>query len=294
MLNQDSLESGGPTADYKVLCDEADEIRVDSFTAAGSSFEEVVEGARAAGFDDPDIDYTIFFEARIRGVCGVASYYEDERLTAANASNGGGGYAIAYDGCWFNSAPMHENGHNQGAVQAGAPHSTGTGGHCNDGRDVMCYSPDGGDINQGGTIELCADRVHFDCGYDTYFDSAPETAEYLASHWNIGSSLNRFISFGEGGGAPSPDEGTPPDDGGPPPDGPPTADFAYRCTYTDCSFSDLSSDAEGEIVSREWSFGDGGSAVSAEPSHRYSAAGTYVVSLAVVDEGGRRRRPSGR
>jgi hypothetical protein len=38
--------------------------------------------------------------------------------------------------------------------------------------------------------------MHFDCGWDTYFDSSPEAGEYLASSWNIGSSVNRFIHFG--------------------------------------------------------------------------------------------------
>ncbi len=35
----------------------------------------------------------------------------------------------AYD-CWNGSTPMHENGHNQGAVQYDAPYSTGDGAHC--------------------------------------------------------------------------------------------------------------------------------------------------------------------
>jgi hypothetical protein len=32
---------------------------------------------------------------------------------------------------------MHESAHNQGAVQYGAPNSTGTGGHCYDELDAM-------------------------------------------------------------------------------------------------------------------------------------------------------------
>jgi alpha-tubulin suppressor-like RCC1 family protein len=38
--------------------------------------------------------------------------------------------------------------------------------------------------------------MHYDCGHDDYFDAAPEPGEYLASHWNVGSTLNRFIAFG--------------------------------------------------------------------------------------------------
>ena len=40
-----------------------------------------------------------------------------------------------------------------------------------------------------------ARTVHFDCGWDSYFDACPEAGEYLASNWNIGSGVNRFIQY---------------------------------------------------------------------------------------------------
>jgi hypothetical protein len=195
VLNHDALESGGVSADYKVLCDGAGEIQVDSFVSAGPSFGQIVSAARAAGFRQPNADYTIFYDGTTGG-CGVGSYIDDETLDASNLSNSGGGYAISYRDCWFNATPMHENGHAQGAVQYGAPNSTGNGGHCYDEEDVMCYSPDGGDLHQEGEVQRCTDRVHFDCGNDDYFDPSPEPGEYLESRWNLGSPLNRFIAFG--------------------------------------------------------------------------------------------------
>jgi hypothetical protein len=197
LLNAESLASGGVSADYKVLCDATGEIRVDSFATPSDEFGDVVAAARAQGFSDPRADYTIFLDAPST-FCGIGSYVPDSALAPNNRSNSGGGYGISYQGCWLDETPMHENAHNQGAVQGDAPSSTGTGGHCFEERDVMCYSPDGGDRHQEGTVSRCTNRVAFDCGDDDYFDSAPEAGEYLSSHWNLGSRLNRFIAFGQG------------------------------------------------------------------------------------------------
>ncbi len=97
---------------------------------------------------------------------------------------------------------MHESAHNMGAVQYDAPNSTGSGIHCNESYDVVCYTPDGGDRNQGATAYRCPGRARFDCNFDDYFDAAPEPGEYLESHWNLGSPLNSFLNF-EGTQAPT-------------------------------------------------------------------------------------------
>ena len=201
LLNEEALASGGRTADYKVRCDSAGEVRVDAFrsaqTGAQTTFAGVVSAAKAAGFDATNADYTIFFDSSVPPACGTATFSPDERLAADNANNSGGDYAVVYSDCWTDRSAMHENAHNQGAVQYSAPHSTGNGGHCNDGYDIMCYS-DGGDRDVGMSV-FCPDKMRFDCRYDSYFDTAPEPGEYLASHWNLGSPLNRFIGFDQAG-----------------------------------------------------------------------------------------------
>jgi PKD repeat protein len=53
-----------------------------------------------------------------------------------------------------------------------------------------------------------------------------------------------------------------------------------------------SSDSDGNIASYAWNFGDGSSSTSANPSHTYSAAGTYNVSLVVTDNDGANSSPS--
>jgi hypothetical protein len=197
VLNAASLASGGGTADYRVLCDAVGEIQVDEVVTEGSSLPDVVDAIRDAGVDDPETNATIFFDGSAGSACGVATFVPDDRLAAENENTSGGGFALIYRGCWFTEGPMHESAHNQGAVQYGAPNSTGTGGHCYDELDAMCYSPDGGDLHQEGFVARCTDRIQFDCGADDYFDSAPEPGEYLATHWNLGSPLNRFIALGE-------------------------------------------------------------------------------------------------
>ena len=216
VLSLESLASGGGTADYRVLCDESGGVRVDAFSTPpnATSLSSVTNAARSAGFDDPDVDYTIFFDYDSPQYCGVGHYASDESLAANNVNNRGGDYGMTYDGCWNGSTPMHENGHNQGAVQYDAPYSTGDGAHCWDENDVMCYA-DGGNLYPGSLLDRCTDRLYFDCGFDSYFDAAPESCEYLASHWNMGSRLNRFIEFG------GPDDSVPPECSEPPTGQPP-------------------------------------------------------------------------
>jgi hypothetical protein len=195
VLNSESLASGGPDADYKMLCDATGQVRVDPIVVTGTSFSQIVASARAAGYNSNRADYVVFLDNQAGGACGIASYEDDETLSVDNRSNMGGGYGIIYQPCWDGETPMHESGHLMGAVQYNAPNSTGSGGHCYEEADVMCYSPDGGDINQGGTTLRCPGTPRFDCNFDDYFNSNPNVQGYLATHWNLGSPLNRMIDF---------------------------------------------------------------------------------------------------
>lgn len=63
----------------------------------------------------------------------------------------------------------------------------------------------------------------------------------------------------------------------------------YRGTIsTPLSFDgSASSDADGTIVSFDWTFGDGGAGSGARPTHVYGRAGLYTVALTVTDDSGR-------
>lgn len=202
VLAEDAVASGGPVADFKVACTDGD-IRISSFTgpAGGSAaytaeYAGIVNAARAAGFTAGETDYLIFWDASST-VCGVGNLYGDTSLSPQNDNMVQTGYGVVYDGCWFGRTPMHENGHNQGAVQDLAPNWDGSG-HCLEGRDVMCYPGENGVLGTAtlGLVRQCADRIHYDCGFDTYFDAAPEAGEWLASNWNIGHPVNRYLAFG--------------------------------------------------------------------------------------------------
>ena len=72
---------------------------------------------------------------------------------------------------------------------------------------------------------------------------------------------------------------------GPQPNRPPTGVISPTCTGLSCAFSSAgSSDPDGTIVSRAWTFGDGATSSAANPSHDYDAAGTYAVTLTVTDD----------
>ncbi|MDH3978094.1 MAG: PKD domain-containing protein [Gammaproteobacteria bacterium] len=68
---------------------------------------------------------------------------------------------------------------------------------------------------------------------------------------------------------------------------PPTAEFDTSITGLGVTFTDQSSDSDGNIASWSWNFGDGNTAIVQNPTHSYAASGTYTVTLTVTDNGGR-------
>jgi PKD repeat protein len=68
----------------------------------------------------------------------------------------------------------------------------------------------------------------------------------------------------------------------------PTANFSYVTSGLTATFTDSSTDPQGNstITGHSWNFGDGATSTSTSPSHTYGAAGTYSVSETVTDSGG--------
>ena len=79
------------------------------------------------------------------------------------------------------------------------------------------------------------------------------------------------------------------DNGGGPDNAAPTANFEPpACDQLSCQFTDGSSDSDGSIASRSWTFENGTPATSTDqnPTAVFSAAGTYTVTLSVTDNEG--------
>jgi PKD repeat protein len=74
-----------------------------------------------------------------------------------------------------------------------------------------------------------------------------------------------------------------------PANGAPTADFSVSCSSLDCTFQDLSADADGIVVEWAWDFGDGANSAGQHPAaHHYDATARtlYRATLTVTDNAG--------
>lgn len=66
----------------------------------------------------------------------------------------------------------------------------------------------------------------------------------------------------------------------------PKAAFTVSCNGLLCTFTDGSSDTDGSVSARAWSFGDGFTSAEVSPVHTFPAPGTYTVTLKVTDDEG--------
>ena len=66
---------------------------------------------------------------------------------------------------------------------------------------------------------------------------------------------------------------------------PPEAAFSADTTTGDAPLTvNFTDESTGNIEEWMWDFGDGGTSVDQSPTHQYSEAGTYTVTLSVVDD----------
>jgi PKD repeat protein len=165
------------------------------------------------------------------------------------------------------------------------------------GKDSNDPDPDGN--NAAPTADFSSSCAGLTCSFtDLSVDSDGQIASYSWDFGGEGGSDEKNPSFT------FPAEGevsvtlTVADDGGAedaavrsvtltvPVAGGPTADFSVTCSSLDCTFQDLSTDADGTVVAWTWEFSDGGESSEQHPVHHYDVSNRTLVSatLTVTDD----------
>lgn len=223
-------------ANLKVTCEEGEVSVIEAIlpntgdyylNAQQETRKALTKDLGQAGYNMKNTKYIVWYDGKASGCGGGPCISQqsikgpDDRLSEDNIYNVGPDYAFLYKvddatiqellGTSYDMvAPilmLHEYAHTLGAVQPSAPHATkkeplSKQKHCTDsqtigkgGTDVMCKSDGEGEVFGNDCPGFYPFR--FDCNNDDYFNPKPEPGSYLATHWNLGSPLNRFIKFGE-------------------------------------------------------------------------------------------------
>jgi chitodextrinase len=215
-----------PTASNKlpVRCDAGSPVvltaTLSGLSNGSASFGDIVDGLVAQGYEyngdhTGNERYIVYYDsASPSGAAGTGHVFtSDATAGATNQNNNGGLYAVEYNWAGGGGVPhwdmlIHEITHTMGAVVTVAPHTSGVDsrgvgvGHCTDGLDIMCYD-DGGSLSSGYTTTACSTKV-LDCNRDDYFNPKPAAGSFLATHWNVAASYNRFLVHGAAGDTSAP------------------------------------------------------------------------------------------
>jgi len=230
LRDSEASSRGFRSAAYRTICASFGEVRVDVVRLANTDavmndpnenpqlFRSVVNDVRNAGYTNGEAKYLVFADvAPIEAFCGRGQVQLDGSFGGSNRNNDSSAdYAVVYNGagdneqggvsnCFSSTVAQHESAHNMGAVQPGdaanppAPFSTAEY-HCNAQpfTDIMCYDDDSA-RSEDASVRCAAPHLpypyRFDCEFDTYFSASNAPSGYLANHWNLGATYNRFLNF---------------------------------------------------------------------------------------------------
>jgi PKD repeat protein len=78
------------------------------------------------------------------------------------------------------------------------------------------------------------------------------------------------------------------DSTGPDPDNnaAPSANFSSSCTDLTCTFTDLSTDSDGQVTAHAWEFGNEGASAQKNPTYTFASDGQVTIKLTVTDDAG--------
>lgn len=211
--NLDAATAGTPGQHYRFYCAKDVQLTVTAvkLKAIGNDgafgFNAVIKslkdqkslGLGPVNYRSGRFDYVVFVDNI--GCCyrylGQGTMIFDDRPDPGsnwnNSASIGAKYAmvrLGYPVLILAEILQHEVGHNLGAVQDSAPHSSGAG-HCYEESDVMCYN-DGGPYfaGGGGLVSVCgtlpSGMPAWDCDAGDYYDGdTPAPGSYLDDHWNL-------------------------------------------------------------------------------------------------------------
>jgi Ca2+-binding RTX toxin-like protein len=191
---------------YRWLCDNGTDVTVRNVTLVpvgtdnSFTFSDMLQslqnqtglGLGNVNYNQPDRIYLTFVDqiTNVYPYGGQATIANDDTPDPATNLNNDSSPDYSLIAYYDPGIVEHEIGHNIGAVQLSAPHSSG-GWHCYEEQDEMCYYDGGSYFANGGQLVFnCPNDSDwlFDCGHDDYYSANPSAGSYLDAHWNVTNS----------------------------------------------------------------------------------------------------------
>ncbi len=195
------------------------------------------------------------------GSLGSPTCRTDQDDTLADFSNWGPEVDVAAPGvCILSTYPIEQGSYGTiSGTSMASPHAAG----------ALALLASHNNPNNATDVYSLYNQVKSAGNFDWIDDSGDGIKEPLLDVSNT-TIFNPVLVAGSGGGT----------------NVPPVAGFTFAPSGLTVTFTDASTDSDGTVASRVWSFGDNTASTTQNPTHTYATAGTYNVTLTVTDNDG--------